>query len=74
MIRGGYAHGFVTLEPDCEIAYKVSDYYSPACDGGVAWDDPAIGIDWRLGGIARLLSDKDANLPLLARSDRRFSL
>lgn len=62
----GYAHGFVTLEPDCEIAYKVSDYYSPECDGGVAWNDPAIGIDWPLGDVAPVLSDKDAKLPMLA--------
>ena len=65
-IPAGYAHGFVTLEPDCEIAYKVDDYYSAECDGGVAWDDPAIGIDWPLDGHSPVLSDKDMSLPRLA--------
>lgn len=65
-IPAGFAHGFVTLEPDCEIAYKVDDYYAADCDGGIAWNDPAIGIDWQLGASAPLLSEKDAGLPLLA--------
>lgn len=65
-IPAGYAHGFLTLEPDCEIAYKVDDFYSAECDGGVAWDDAAIGIDWPLHGAAPVLSDKDAALPGLS--------
>lgn len=65
LIPAGYAHGFVTLEPDCEIAYKVDAYYSAECDGGVAWNDPAIGIDWPLGGAEPVLSDKDRSLPKL---------
>ncbi len=63
LIPAGYAHGFVTLEPDCEIAYKVDAYYSAESDGGVAWDDPAIGIDWQLNGTEPVLSDKDLTLP-----------
>ena len=65
-IPRGYAHGFLTLEDDCEIAYKVDDFYSAEADGGVAWDDPAIGIDWHLGGRTPLLSDKDAALAPLS--------
>ncbi|MCZ8172523.1 MAG: dTDP-4-dehydrorhamnose 3,5-epimerase [Brevundimonas sp.] len=65
LIPVGYAHGFVTLERDCEIAYKVDTYYSPECDGGIAWDDPAIGIDWPLDEAHPLLSDKDRALPRL---------
>lgn len=72
-IPAGYAHGFVTLEPDCEIAYKVDDYYSAECDGGIAWNDPAIGIDWRLDGGLPILSDKDAALPVLADLAVEFS-
>lgn len=63
LIPAGYAHGFVTLEPDCEIAYKVDAYYSAESDGGVAWDDPVIGIDWQLNGTEPVLSDKDRTLP-----------
>lgn len=64
-VPAGYAHGFLTLDPDCEIAYKVNDYYSPECDGGIAWNDPTIRIDWPLADMAPVLSDKDAKLPLL---------
>ena len=66
-VPAGFAHGFLTLEEDCEVTYKVSDTYAPSCDGGLRWDDPAIGIDWPLPAGARPeLSDKDARLPLLA--------
>ena len=48
-IPAGFLHGFVTREPDTEILYKCSDYYSPDCDGAVRFDCPDIGIDWGLG-------------------------
>lgn len=64
-VPAGYAHAFLTLESNCEVAYKVDDYYSPECDGGIAWNDPAIGIVWPLADRHPVLSDKDAGLPLL---------
>ena len=58
----GFLHGFATLEPDTEVVYKCSDYYSPAHDGAVRWD--SLGIDW---GVAEpVLSDKDARAPAFA--------
>ena len=62
----GFGHAFITLEPDCEVIYKVSDYFAPDCDGGIRWDCPQIGINWPLHGKEPNLSPKDSNLPLLA--------
>lgn len=69
----GYGHAFVTLEPDTEVAYKVSDVYAGDCDGGVAWDCPDIGIDWPLPPTGPVLSDKDVALPRLADFDSPFA-
>ncbi|GAB4064685.1 dTDP-4-dehydrorhamnose 3,5-epimerase [Ancylobacter sonchi] len=72
-IPEGFAHGFLTLEPDVEVAYKVSDIYAPQCDGGIAWNDPEIGIDWPLPpGAEAILSDKDRVLPQLSAFDSPF--
>lgn len=68
----GFAHAFVTLEPDVEVAYKVSDVYAPDCDGGIVWNDPTIGIDWPLPEGGAVLSDKDKILPTLAEFDSPF--
>jgi dTDP-4-dehydrorhamnose 3,5-epimerase len=62
----GFAHGFCTLEPDTEVAYKVTDLYVPDCDKGLAWDDPALGIAWPVHSRAAILSDKDRRHPRLA--------
>lgn len=66
LVPKGFGHGFLTLEPDTEVFYKVSAPYAPQCDRGIRWNDPAIAIDWPLGGAAPLLSDKDLRAPLLA--------
>jgi len=70
-IPAGYAHGFVTLEDDCMVAYKVDDYYSAKDDGGIAWNDPAIGINWPIAGEP-VLSGKDSGLPLLTELNIEF--
>lgn len=72
-IPRGYAHGFVTLETDCEVAYKVDAYYAPEADGGIVWNDPDLAIDWQLDGLIPVLSKKDAGLPLLADIDFDFA-
>jgi dTDP-4-dehydrorhamnose 3,5-epimerase len=67
LIPKGFAHGFLTLEPDVEVLYKVSAPYAPQCDRGIRWDDPAIGIAWPLEpGQQPILSGKDQAAPLLA--------
>lgn len=62
----GFAHGYMTLEDHCEVIYKVTNYYAPECDRGVAWDDPALAIDWRMLPSEIILSDRDRRHPLLA--------
>ncbi|MBE0448481.1 MAG: dTDP-4-dehydrorhamnose 3,5-epimerase [Actinobacteria bacterium] len=67
----GFAHGFITLEDDTEVIYKVDNPYSPEHDRGIAWNDPVIGIDWPLDSPS--LSAKDTNQPLLKEADNNFS-
>lgn len=61
----GFAHGFITLEDEVIVSYKVSDYYSPAHDRGVRWNDPDIALQWPARDIDIILSNKDRNLPFL---------
>lgn len=62
----GFAHGYLTLEPDTEVFYKVSDYWSREHEGGIAWDDPAIGIDWGVPADSVNMVDRDRQFPRLA--------
>ncbi|WP_201861479.1 dTDP-4-dehydrorhamnose 3,5-epimerase [Microvirga soli] len=62
----GFAHGYCTLEPNTEVAYKVDGFYAPACDAGLAWDDPTIGITWPIAPEDAILSDKDKTQPAFA--------
>ena len=67
----GFAHGFVTLEPDSEIVYKCSDYYAPETEGAVLWNDSDIGINWPTE-TDPILSDKDAVAPLFSDLENPF--
>ncbi len=60
----GFAHGFCVLSEVAEVQYKVTDFYDPGGEIGIAWNDPQIGIDWPLG--EPLLSPRDAAAPTLA--------
>ncbi|MGC3940398.1 dTDP-4-dehydrorhamnose 3,5-epimerase [Roseobacter sp. EG26] len=72
LVPTGFLHGFATRVPETEIIYKCSDYYAPDCDGAVHFDCPEIGIDWGLGGLEPILSEKDAAAKGLANFDSPF--
>jgi dTDP-4-dehydrorhamnose 3,5-epimerase len=70
----GFGHAFCTLEANTVISYRVTNYYSPANDKGVAWDDPVIGIDWPKIAEPDTLSAKDRSQPGLAELPAYFSM
>jgi len=70
----GFGHGFCTLEPNSIISYRVTEYYSPEHDKGVAWDDPEIGVDWPSIADPETLSGKDREQPRLADLPAYFSM
>lgn len=67
-IPRGFAHGFVVLSAEAIVQYKCDQFYHPACEGGIAFDDPALGIDWIVPFPERILSEKDQQHPLLAQA------
>lgn len=72
-IPTGFGHAFCTLKPDSVVCYKVTSYYSPKCDKGLRWNDPAVGIEWPSCVDSDTLSAKDRVQPLLADLPHYFS-
>ena len=73
MIPRGFAHGFVVLSETATFCYKCDELYHPEDEGGIAWNDPDIGIEWPITGDV-LLSEKDKKHPLLRESKVEFDL
>jgi len=69
----GFAHGFCTLEPDTEVVYKVSNYYDPSTEKGLAWDDPTLKITWPVKPSEATVSDKDRDYPPLSKLGAWFA-
>lgn len=69
LVPAGFAHGFVTLEPDTMVIYKVTNTYSPEHDRSIRFDDPHIGIDWPVDMTGVLLSQKDQSAPPLSEAE-----
>lgn len=65
-VPAGFAHGFVTLEPDTLVVYKLSNYYAPDHQRGILWNDPALRIEWGVSVDEAVLSERDRNAPRLA--------
>lgn len=68
----GFAHGFITLEPNTEVFYKVTAFYSPKHERGIIWNDPALNIDWGIPTGDAVLSDRDTRHPMLAEQKDLF--
>ena len=72
LIPKGFAHGFSVLSEEAVVFYKCDQFYHPASDRGIRYDDPALGIDWQLPQEKILVSEKDRSLPLLKEADLNF--
>lgn len=64
-IPRGFAHGYAVLSEEAVFQYKTDNYYNPESEGALAWDDPALAIDWKLPASAIILSEKDKKNPRL---------
>jgi len=71
-VPAGFAHAYCTLEEDTEFLYKVTNFYAPDHDAGIAFDDPDLGIDWPIDTKDAILSEKDTKLPRLKDIESPF--
>ena len=71
-IPQGFAHGFSVLSEQTTILYKCDNFYNPQSEGGVLYNDPALGIDWKVDAANAVVSDKDRNLPIFSRVETNF--
>lgn len=72
LIPAGFAHGFVVLSDTCEFLYKCDNYYNKSSEGGIAYNDPALNIDWMIPEEDIILSEKDTHNPTVEKADFNF--
>jgi dTDP-4-dehydrorhamnose 3,5-epimerase len=72
LVPKGFAHGFIVLSETAEVFYKCDQYYQPNADGGILYNDPSLGIDWRVNPSEFIISEKDKNHPLLSEAKFQF--
>ena len=68
----GFAHGFMTLEPETEVVYKVDKVYEPCSEGGLLWNDECLGISWPFPEADVTVSERDKSLPSLGELESPF--
>jgi len=68
LVPRGFAHGYLTLTDDCALIYKVSAYYAPEAEAGLAWNDPALAIDWPMPATQISTNERDARWPPFAEA------
>ena len=71
-IPHGFAHGYSVLSDEAVVEYKCDNYYAPQSEGGILWNDAALGIDWQVAADKAILSDKDRLYPTLAECKTLF--
>lgn len=71
-IPSGFAHGFSVLSETATVLYKCDQFYNKASEGGIRYDDPALGIDWQIEKGKEIVSEKDLTLPLFAACKNSF--
>jgi len=72
LVPKGFAHGYSVLTPAAEVFYKCDEFYNKDCEGGIAFDDPALGIDWKVPLEKAIVSEKDSRHPLFAKCNSNF--
>ena len=73
LVPKGFAHGYSVISPTAEVLYKCDTFYHKASEGGLAFDDPSLGINWRIPRDKMILSEKDKLNPPLAGCGNIFS-
>ena len=71
-VPSGFAHGFSVLSEQTTILYKCDNFYNPTSEGGVLYNDPMLGIDWKVDAAKAIVSDKDKILPTFNQSETNF--
>ncbi len=72
LVPKGFAHGFVVLSDSAELLYKTDDFHHPALEGGIAFNDPALGIDWKIPFSEMTISERDKKHPKFAEAIYHF--
>jgi dTDP-4-dehydrorhamnose 3,5-epimerase len=73
LIPKGFAHGFSVMSETAIIHYKCDEFYAPEFDAGIIFNDPTLGIDWKIPPDKVIVSDKDKKLPLFENAKNNFS-
>lgn len=72
LVPQGFAHGFSVLSESALFSYKCDNFYSPALEAGILYNDPALNIDWKIPADKALVSDKDIKLPVMSDAKMNF--
>ncbi len=72
LVPQGFAHGFSVLSETAVFSYKCDDFYSPTLERGIIYNDPALGVDWKIPADKAVISDKDTKHPLFADAEKNF--